>query len=97
MTKAYNDSLYKEYALCSLKHYKDRKIGLRWRISGEVLSGKGESSCGSLECSECLELTTLEVDFEYEEEGRKKNSLVKIRLCPSCCSKFRHAKCSKGI
>ncbi|KAF8503840.1 folate-sensitive fragile site protein Fra10Ac1-domain-containing protein [Gautieria morchelliformis] len=46
----YEASLFKEFAVCDLKHYKSGNIALRWRTEDEVLSGAGESSCGNTRC-----------------------------------------------
>ena len=34
-TKKYYDKLFKEYAICELKYYKEGKIALRWRTEKE--------------------------------------------------------------
>lgn len=41
VAKKYYDKLFKEYAICDLKYYKQGKIALRWRTESEVISGKG--------------------------------------------------------
>ncbi|GAA6019151.1 hypothetical protein JCM10207_006560 [Rhodosporidiobolus poonsookiae] len=46
----YYHSLFREFALVNLKHYKDGQIALRWRTEDEVLSGIGHLTCGSLRC-----------------------------------------------
>ncbi|KAG8785002.1 hypothetical protein FRC16_002028, partial [Serendipita sp. 398] len=43
-------NLWKEYALCDLKHYKSGNFALRWRTEAEVVSGAGESTCGNTRC-----------------------------------------------
>lgn len=55
------------------------KVGIRWRIEKEVVTGKGQFSCGEQYCMENGNLRTWEVNFAYTEHGMKKNSLVKIR------------------
>eukprot|EP01036_Dinobryon_divergens_P038504 gene38504-50564_t len=35
MARRYYDKLYKEFALVDLSHYKENKIGLRWRKRDE--------------------------------------------------------------
>ncbi|GAA6029599.1 hypothetical protein JCM8097_000956 [Rhodosporidiobolus ruineniae] len=47
----YYNSLFREYALVNLKHYRTGQIALRWRTEPEVLSGIGHLTCGSLRCS----------------------------------------------
>ncbi|GAA97576.1 uncharacterized protein L969DRAFT_83876 [Mixia osmundae IAM 14324] len=47
--KWYN-TLFREYALVDLKHYKSGALALRWRTSEEVVARLGELTCGSLRC-----------------------------------------------
>ena len=54
------------------------KLGLRWRTEAEVLSGKGQFSCGARGCSETRGLATFEVPFGYSEAGQRKDALVKV-------------------
>ncbi|RDX57083.1 hypothetical protein OH76DRAFT_1331136, partial [Lentinus brumalis] len=99
LAKKYYSSLYREYAVCDLKHYKSGNFALRWRTETEVLSGAGETTCGNTRCPLHNEfpgdgddvrpaLTTLELPFAYEEHGEKKFALVKVVLCPKCCKKL---------
>ncbi|KAH9945036.1 folate-sensitive fragile site protein Fra10Ac1-domain-containing protein [Epithele typhae] len=98
MAKKYYSSLYREYAVCDLKHYKSGNFALRWRTEEEVLSGAGETSCGNTRCPLHKEspdeddvrpgLTTLELPFAYEERGESKFALVKVVLCTRCCKKL---------
>ncbi|BGP61522.1 hypothetical protein NBRC10512v2_002841 [Rhodotorula toruloides] len=46
----YYETLFKEFAVVNLKHYKSGAIALRWRTEDEVLSGIGHLTCGSLRC-----------------------------------------------
>ncbi|KIK94378.1 hypothetical protein PAXRUDRAFT_828059 [Paxillus rubicundulus Ve08.2h10] len=101
LAKKYYDSLYREFAICDLKHYKSGNFALRWRTETEVLDGTGETSCANTRCghhgsSSSPELTTLELPFAYEERGERKEALVKIVLCPRCVRKLvwkrRHDK-----
>lgn len=41
IAKRYYDKLFKEYAICELKRYKEGKIAMRWRTENEVVLGKG--------------------------------------------------------
>ncbi|KAF5339240.1 hypothetical protein D9758_013287 [Tetrapyrgos nigripes] len=50
LASKYYSSLYREFAVCDLKHYKSGNFALRWRTEAEVLSGAGESSCGNTRC-----------------------------------------------
>ncbi|KAF8843779.1 hypothetical protein BDN67DRAFT_945002 [Paxillus ammoniavirescens] len=105
LAKKYYDSLYREFAICDLKHYKSGNFALRWRTETEVLDGTGETSCANTRCehhgsSSSPELTTLELPFAYEERGERKEALVKIVLCPRCVRKLvwkrRHDKNREG-
>ena len=87
----YYDKLYKEYVVAELSQYKSGKLGLRWRIEEEVLSGKGESICGALECDERA-IKTFEVPFRYKEGDGVKSELVKLRICSKCAKKLRHIR-----
>ncbi|GAA5900599.1 hypothetical protein JCM6882_000918 [Rhodosporidiobolus microsporus] len=47
----YYSSLFREFALVNLKHYKTGQIALRWRTESEVLSAIGQLTCGNLRCA----------------------------------------------
>ncbi|CAF3791358.1 unnamed protein product [Rotaria sp. Silwood1] len=40
LAKKYYDKLFKEYCICDLSHWQEKKIAMRWRIDREVVSGK---------------------------------------------------------
>ncbi|CDS04697.1 hypothetical protein LRAMOSA07237 [Lichtheimia ramosa] len=90
VAKKYYDKLFKEYAICELKYYKEGKIALRWRTEKEVILGKGQFICGSTRCDDSDDLESWEVNFAYVEHGEKKNELVKVRLCPDCSYKLNY-------
>jgi protein FRA10AC1 len=41
IAKRYYEKLFKEYAICDLKRYKEGRIAMRWRTENEVVVGKG--------------------------------------------------------
>jgi len=90
----YYDSLFREYAVCDLKHYKSGNFSLRWRTEAEVLAGAGETTCGNTRCEHheasrrLPPLTTLELPFAYTEHGEAKSALVKAVLCDKCLKKL---------
>jgi len=95
----YYTSLYREFAVCDLKHYKSGNFALRWRTEEEVLSGSGETTCGNTRCQHHFaphfqgedskpSLTTLELPFSYVEQGENKSALVKVALCGKCVKKL---------
>ncbi|XP_077497368.1 protein FRA10AC1 homolog [Amblyomma americanum] len=88
LAKRYYDKLFKEYCICDLTFYKANKIAMRWRTEQEVISGKGQFSCGDRHCKESSGLRTWEVNFAYFEKDEKKNALVKLRLCSECSFKL---------
>ncbi|EIW72699.1 hypothetical protein TREMEDRAFT_26773 [Tremella mesenterica DSM 1558] len=102
LARAYESKLFKEFALIDLKHYKSKRLALRWRTAPEVVDGIGEDTCGSLRCKYHLPITqsttskrrelprlkTFELPFVYEEAGERKEALVKVRLCPKCETKL---------
>ncbi|KAH8556122.1 FRA10AC1-like protein [Umbelopsis sp. PMI_123] len=90
IAKRYYDKLFKEYAICELKRYKEGRIAMRWRTEDEVIVGKGQFECGSTRCNKTERLKSWEVNFGYMEDGEKKNELVKLRLCPSCSDKLNY-------
>ncbi|XP_025907169.1 protein FRA10AC1 isoform X1 [Nothoprocta perdicaria] len=94
LAKRYYDKLFKEYCIADLRRYKENKFGFRWRHEEEVVSGKGQFSCGSKHCDEKEGLKSWEVNFGYVEHGEKRNALVKLRLCPECSKKlnFHHRR-----
>ncbi|KAF8071759.1 folate-sensitive fragile site protein Fra10Ac1-domain-containing protein [Lyophyllum atratum] len=113
LASKYYASLYREYAVCDLKHYKTGNLALRWRTDNEVLSGAGETTCGNTRCehhhplpdhlpqrSSAPTLTTLELPFTYVERGENKSALVKVVLCPRCFDKLmwkRRKERGKGV
>ena len=94
LAKRYYDKLFKEYALADMRLYKKGQVGLRWRTQKEVVHGKGQFECGSLHCSEPDGLESFEVNFSYQEGDppQRKNTLVKLRLCPGCAYKLNYRK-----
>ncbi|KAH9031760.1 folate-sensitive fragile site protein Fra10Ac1-domain-containing protein [Lactarius pseudohatsudake] len=94
LAQKYYDNLFREFAVCDLKHYRSGNFALRWRTESEVLSGAGENSCGNTRCKHhnnqdsATQLTTLELPFAYEEHGERKSALVKVVLCPRCLKKL---------
>ncbi|OJA12273.1 hypothetical protein AZE42_08149 [Rhizopogon vesiculosus] len=92
LAQKYYESLYREFAICDLKHYKSGNFSLRWRTEREVLSGMGETTCANARCSEhatsSSSLTTLELPFAYDEDGKRKEALVKVVLCSKCVRKI---------
>ncbi|KAI0322141.1 folate-sensitive fragile site protein Fra10Ac1, partial [Amylostereum chailletii] len=101
LAQKYYSNLFREFAVCDLKHYKSGNFSLRWRTESEVLSGAGETTCGNTRCihhqllsgddpdrgSE-VSLVTLELPFAYEEHGEMKSALVKVVLCSRCSKKL---------
>ncbi|KAI0671440.1 folate-sensitive fragile site protein Fra10Ac1-domain-containing protein [Trametes maxima] len=103
LAKKYYSSLYREYAVCDLKHYKSGNFALRWRTEAEVLSGEGETTCGNTRCALHHEhpeegddarpsLSTLELPFSYAENGESKFALVKVVLCAKCVKKLMYKR-----
>ncbi|KAK0205045.1 folate-sensitive fragile site protein Fra10Ac1-domain-containing protein [Desarmillaria ectypa] len=95
LASKYYSNLYREFAVCDLKHYKSGNFALRWRTEEEVLSGAGETTCGNTRCVHHdpdsdykLSLTTLELPFTYSEHGETKSALVKAILCKKCLDKM---------
>lgn len=96
LAKKYYDKLFKEYCLAELKYYRQGRIALRWRTEGEVKTGKGQFTCGSINCTNDRQLKSWEVNFAYVEDGVKKNALVKLRLCPDCSLRLNYRKRAKA-
>ncbi|KAK4468175.1 hypothetical protein MN116_008337 [Schistosoma mekongi] len=91
LAKKYWEKLFKEYCLVDLSRYKENKFGMRWRLEKEVISGKGQFTCGNVACPAGSErLRSWEVNFVYQERGERRNALVKIRLCPPCSEKLNY-------
>ncbi|GAA5882077.1 hypothetical protein JCM16303_005592 [Sporobolomyces ruberrimus] len=51
LASKYYDSLFKEFAIVNLKHWRSGQIGLRWRTEDEVIQGTGHLTCASMRCS----------------------------------------------
>jgi protein FRA10AC1 len=90
MVERYHSGLYKEFALANLS--RPGQLGLRWRTKQEVVDGRGELSCGNLQCRNSENLVTMEVPFSYTEKGAAKKELVKLRLCSTCQPLVRTTK-----
>jgi protein FRA10AC1 len=104
LARAYESKLFKEFALVSitivnsysfkidLKHYKSKRLALRWRTGPEVIEGIGEETCGSLRCKNHSMagpmLRAFELPFVYEEGTERATALVKVRLCERCQNKL---------
>ena len=86
MVTKYHEHLFKDFALADLSV--PGRIGLRWRTREEVVSGRGDRTCGNKRCrnnsGDNHNLVTLEVPFSYYERGERKKELVKLKLCASC-------------
>ncbi|TCD63340.1 hypothetical protein EIP91_005659 [Steccherinum ochraceum] len=101
VAKKYYSSLYREFAVCDLKHYKSGNFSLRWRTEDEVVSGAGETSCGNTRClfhdtrqadQYHPSLSTLELPFSYVEDEESKFALVKVVLCAKCVKKLMYKR-----
>ncbi|KAF8697763.1 hypothetical protein AX14_001194 [Amanita brunnescens Koide BX004] len=96
LAEKYYANLYREFAVCDLKHFKSGNFALRWRTEDEVLSGAGETTCANTRCEyhhqepnqPRVALSTLELPFAYEEHGESKSALVKMVLCDRCVRKL---------
>jgi protein FRA10AC1 len=42
LARRYHDRLYKEYCIADLRQYAANRYAMRWRVEGEVFSGKGQ-------------------------------------------------------
>lgn len=74
---------------CLCAWMQEGKIGLRWRIQAELVSGKGQFVCGAKGCEEKRGLSSFEVNFAYQEAGESKQALVKLRVCPKHAEQVR--------
>ncbi|XP_057822175.2 uncharacterized protein LOC131034640 isoform X1 [Cryptomeria japonica] len=92
LAKRYYDKLFKEYCIADMSKYKEGKIGLRWRVEKEVISGKGQFICGNKKCDERDGLSSYEVNFSYHEAGESKQALVKLKVCERCAIKLNYKK-----
>uniref|UniRef100_A0A7E4WDT9 SAC3_GANP domain-containing protein n=1 Tax=Panagrellus redivivus TaxID=6233 RepID=A0A7E4WDT9_PANRE len=98
LAKRYYDKLFKEYCIADLSQYQKNRVAMRWRIEREVKAGKGQFICGEKRCNVDQGLESWEVNFAYEEQGEKKNALVKLRLCPECSLKLNfHSQKKKAV
>ncbi|KAL0561873.1 hypothetical protein IC582_002318 [Cucumis melo] len=92
LVKRYYDKLFKEYCIADMTQYKSGKIGLRWRMEKEVISGKGQFICGNKHCDEKNGLASYEVNFSYFEAGENKQALVKLVTCERCSKKLHYKR-----
>ena len=77
--------------------YKENQFGMRWRVEKEVVTGKGQFVCANKKCEERKKLRTWEVNFGYVEGGKKKNALIKCRLCFECSYKLNYHHKKKEV
>ena len=63
MAVRYYAKLFREYAICDLRYFRDGRVGLRWRTEQEVVMGRGQFSCGAKGCAEREGLHSYEVNF----------------------------------
>jgi protein FRA10AC1 len=68
-----------------LKHYKSRRLALRWRTAEEVVEGIGEDTCASLRCKyhQTPKATDTQVEFEDETRNRGRSKRPKTRNIPA--------------
>lgn len=92
LVKRYYNKLFKEYCIADMSQYKNGKIGLRWRVEKEVVSGKGQFICGNKHCDEKDGLASYEVNFSYFEAGENKQALVKLVACERCAEKLHYKR-----
>ena len=97
LAKKYYDKLFKEYCISDLSRYKQNQFAMRWRTENEVHIGKGQFTCGAKKCDERKGLKSWEVNFAYVEHGEKKNTLIKLRLCPDCSYMLNYHKKHKQL
>lgn len=71
---------------------------MRWRTEREVVDGKGQFSCGEVNCSSAnlqfkRDLCSYEVPFTYATlDGKRTTTLVKVRLCGPCALRLYYRK-----
>ena len=92
MAYKYYQKLFKEYCIADLSRYREGKVGLRWRTQAEVVSGKGQFICGNKACDHKDNLRSFELHFAYVEDGKRKDALVKVRVCEPCAYKVNYRK-----
>lgn len=59
-----------------LKHYKSRRLALRWRTAEEVVEGLGEDTCGSLRCKyhHTPQVNQVQVQVKGDKERERKRA-----------------------
>eukprot|EP00922_Rhytidocystis_sp_ex-Travisia-forbesii_P036383 GHVS01053987.1.p1 GENE.GHVS01053987.1~~GHVS01053987.1.p1 ORF type:complete len:286 (-),score=52.43 GHVS01053987.1:384-1241(-) len=92
----YYERLFKEYVLCDFSRCETGQVGMRWRSEAEVVQGKGQFVCGNKACDAADRsrggLRSYEMNFVYTEKGKRKQALVKARLCLSCARRLNFKK-----
>ena len=68
---------------------------MRSRTIDEVKAGKGQKICASIACGRTEQLEGMDVVFNYAEDGKAKNMLVKCVLCQRCGKKMHRVR-NKG-
>ncbi|KIL64284.1 hypothetical protein M378DRAFT_192729 [Amanita muscaria Koide BX008] len=80
LAKKYYENLYREFAVCDLKHYKSGNFALRWRTEDEVLSGAGETTCANTRCEHHHAITYNMSSSQHAEQSRSKIPLTTLEL-----------------
>jgi protein FRA10AC1 len=97
LAAAYDRFLTKDFGLSAVAP--DGRLGIRWRTRREVINGKGQYTCGMLDCDAVVSLSTYEVPFAYSDAGRpsvQAAALVRLRLCGLCALRAFKDKASRG-
>ena len=97
LAETYDSSLTKDFGLSAVAP--DGRLGIRWRTRREVINGKGQYTCGMLDCDAVVSLSTFEVPFAYSDAGRpsiQAAALVRLRLCGLCAMRAFKDKASRG-
>ncbi|PFH53139.1 hypothetical protein AMATHDRAFT_55595, partial [Amanita thiersii Skay4041] len=81
LAEKYYASLFREFAVCDLKHFKSGNFALRWRTEDEVLSGAGETTCGNTRCEHHHPTTpAYALDSDSEQPPSNGPPLTKLEL-----------------
>ncbi|CAF5218467.1 unnamed protein product, partial [Rotaria magnacalcarata] len=84
-------------ASCYLLNFLQHTWRTRRNNKKRFLYVLGQFICGEKRCDEKEHLRSWEVLFGYVEHGKKRDALVKLRLCPSCTKKLHFGHKVKEI
>ena len=98
MARRYYDKLFKEYCIADLSRYREQKIGMRWRVEKEVVTGKGPRAARSDAARRHVSpLTRSTSDTERRGEKRSARQAPRVRVVRAKAQPRSRLRLPEGI